>query len=134
MDLVGKQQLEELLIQIKERIKNVPLFAISDHAQTGIDALKSELIKGCTYCLLGSSGVGKSTLINTLAGNILMETGEISKGIERGKHVTSHRALIVLENGILIDNPGMREVGITNISDGLEMTFEEILNLARNCK
>jgi ribosome biogenesis GTPase len=63
-----------------------------------------------------------------------METAEISKSIERGKHVTSHRELIVLENGILIDNPGMREVGITNISDGLEMTFDEILNLAQDCK
>tara|TARA_R110000868_G_scaffold143879_4_gene362594 strand:- start:5321 stop:6418 length:1098 start_codon:yes stop_codon:yes gene_type:complete len=134
LDLIDKQQLEELMVQIKERIKNVPLFAISNQSQTGIDALKSKLTKGCTYCLLGSSGVGKSTLVNTLSGDGLMATGKISKGIERGKHVTSHRSLIVLENGILIDNPGMREVGITNISDGLEMTFDEILNLAQDCK
>lgn len=134
VDLVEQKQLEELLIQIKERIKNVPLFAISNHSQMGIDALKSELIQGHTYCLLGSSGVGKSTLINTLAGNNLMDTGEISESIDRGKHVTSHRELVVLDNGILIDNPGMREVGITNISDGLEMTFDEILSLAQDCK
>ena len=63
-----------------------------------------------------------------------MKTGEISENIERGKHVTSHRELIVLENGILIDNPGMREVGITNVADGLEMTFDEILILAQDCK
>ena len=63
-----------------------------------------------------------------------METAEISKSIDRGKHVTSHRELVVIENGILIDNPGMREVGITNISDGLEMTFDGILNLAQDCK
>lgn len=134
VDLVEQSELEVLLIQIKERNKNVPLFAISNYSQTGIDALNSILIKGYTYCLLGSSGVGKSTLINTLAGNIVMETGDISKSIDRGKHVTSHRELIVLENGILIDNPGMREVGITNISDALEMTFDEISSLAKDCK
>ncbi len=134
VDLIEKQNLKELMSQVRERIKNVSLFAISNQSQLGIDRLKSELIKGSTYCLLGSSGVGKSTLINTLTGINLMETAEISKSIERGKHVTSHRELIVLENGILIDNPGMREVGITNISDGLEMTFDEILNLAQNCK
>ena len=134
VDLIEALKLEELLNQVKERIKNVPLFAISNQSQLGIDKLKNELIKGCTYCLLGSSGVGKSTLINTLTGTNLMDTGEISKSIERGKHVTSRRELIVLENGILIDNPGMREVGITNISDGLEITFDRILNLAQDCK
>lgn len=134
VDLIEKQELEKLMTQVKDRIKNVPLFEISNQSQIGIDKLKSELIKGHTYCLLGSSGVGKSTLINTLTGNNLMETREISESIERGKHVTSHREIIVLDNGILIDNPGMREVGITNISDGLEMTFDEILSLAKECK
>ena len=134
VDLIDKHKLEELLNQINDRIKNVPLFAISNQSQFGIDKLKSELIKGFTYCLLGSSGVGKSTLINTLTGTNLIDTGEISKSIDRGKHVTSHRALIILENGILIDNPGMREVGITNSSDGLEMTFDSISNLAQECK
>ncbi len=134
VDLVEKEQLDEILNQVKNRIKNVPLFAVSNQSHIGIDALKSELVKGCTYCLLGSSGVGKSTLVNVLTGANLMNTGKISESIDRGKHVTSHRELIVLESGILIDNPGMREVGITNISDGLEMTFDEIANLAKECK
>jgi ribosome biogenesis GTPase len=134
VDLIEEQKLEELLVQVKERVKNVPLFAISNQSQLGIDKLKSELIKGCTYCLLGSSGVGKSTLINTLTGVNLVDTGEISERIDRGKHVTSHRELIVLDNGILIDNPGMREVGITDVSGGLEMTFDEIVNLAHDCR
>jgi len=134
VDLLEKEKLEELIVQVKERIKDVPLFVISNQSQLGIEKLKSELIKGCTYCLLGSSGVGKSTLINTLTGTNLMDTGEISESIDRGKHVTSHRELIVFENGILIDNPGMREVGITNASDGLEMTFDEILNLSKDCR
>ena len=63
-----------------------------------------------------------------------METGVISENIDRGKHVTTHRELIVFEKGVLIDNPGMREVGITDSSDGFEMTFEEIFNLAQGCK
>jgi ribosome biogenesis GTPase len=134
LDLISTEELDALLSQVKKRINNVPIFAISNQSQQGIDKIKGNLIKGKTYCLLGSSGVGKSTLINTLTGRELMETGEISQNIERGKHVTSRRELIVLENGILIDNPGMREVGITNISEGLEMTFDEISNLAEECK
>ena len=134
VDLIEKRHLDVLLAQIKVRIKNIPVFAISNQSQFGINEVKSMLVKGKTYCLLGSSGVGKSTLTNTLTGADLMDTGEISKSIDRGKHVTSHRELIVLENGIFIDNPGMREVGITDVSDGLEMTFEEILTLAKKCK
>jgi ribosome biogenesis GTPase len=134
VDLIENESLEQILTQVKERIKDVPIFAISNQSQVGIEELKSALTKGKTYCLLGSSGVGKSTLINTLSGKELMETGEISESIDRGKHVTSHRELIVLENGILIDNPGMREVGITGIADGLEVTFDEILNLTNECK
>ena len=134
VDLIEKEQLDELINQVKTRIKKLAVFAISNISHLGIDQLKASLIKGCTYCLLGSSGVGKSTLINSLTGTKLMETGEISATINRGKHVTSHRELIVLENGILIDNPGMREVGITNISDGLEMTFDEIVRLAKDCR
>ena len=134
VDLIEKESLAQILILVKERIKNISIYAVSNQSQVGIEEIKSALIKGKTYCLLGSSGVGKSTLINTLSGKEVMETGEISQSIDRGKHITSHRELIVLENGILIDNPGMREVGITNISDGLEVTFDEILNLAQDCK
>ena len=134
VDLIEKEKLEEILEQVSARIKNVSLIAISNQSLTGIEELKAKLVKGRTYCLLGSSGVGKSTLINTLTGTKLMDTGDISERIDRGKHITSHRELVVLENGILIDNPGMREVGITNISDGLEMTFDQILELTQNCK
>ena len=134
IDLLEKQELEELLTQVKERIKNTPVFAISNLSQEGIDDLKSVLQKGKTYCLLGSSGVGKSTLINILSGEQMMVTGEISKSIDRGKHVTTHRELIVLEYGILIDNPGMREIGITDSQKGMEMTFDEISALSKDCK
>lgn len=134
VDLIEEEELKDMLAKIMERVKNIPIFSISNESKLGIDDLNSSLIKGSTYCLLGSSGVGKSTLINTLTGEQRMETGEISKGIDRGKHVTSHRELIVFDNGILIDNPGMREVGITDVTDGLEMTFNEMQNLAKDCK
>ena len=135
IDLIEEQALNELLNQIKERIKDISIITISNLSKIGLDKLKAILDKGKTYCLLGSSGVGKSTLLNKLSGKELMNTGEISERIDRGKHVTSHRELIVLENGgIFIDNPGMREIGITNTSVGLEITFDEIVELAQYCK
>lgn len=134
IDLIKISELNELLDKINERIKGVPIFAISNQSLEGINKIKEKLSKGKTYCLLGSSGVGKSTLINNLIGESIMNTGEISNSIDRGKHVTTHRELIVSEIGVLIDNPGMREVGITDNSEGLELTFDEITNLSYNCK
>lgn len=134
IDLLEEQELKAILAQVKERIKNTLVFAISNVSQEGIDDLRSVLEKGKTYCLLGSSGVGKSTLINILSGKKKMATGEISESIDRGKHVTTHRELIVLENGILIDNPGMREIGITDSQKGMEMTFDGISALSKDCK
>jgi ribosome biogenesis GTPase len=134
IDLIENLELEELLIQVQERIKNVPIIPLSNQSKVGIDDVISKLAKGKTFCLLGSSGVGKSTLINTLIGEELMYTGEISENIDRGKHVTTHRELIVSEHGILIDNPGMREIGITDATEGFEMTFDDVLNLSQDCK
>lgn len=134
VDLIDEQEVQEIINKVKTRIKNIPIIAISNENSIGIEDLKAKLIEGKTYCLLGSSGVGKSTLTNTLIGYNLMNTGEISKSIDRGKHVTSHRELVLLERGMLIDNPGMREVGITNISEGLEVTFDQISDLTKNCK
>jgi ribosome biogenesis GTPase / thiamine phosphate phosphatase len=125
----------EILERINQRIKNVPVFAISNETQDGYEALKTIIQKGKTFCMLGSSGVGKSTLLNNLSGKNLMRTGSISQSTSKGRHVTSHRELIVLENGgILIDNPGMREVGIVDTASGIETTFDIIFNLSRNCK
>ncbi len=135
IDLIEEAELQTLLTQIKQRIKDVPVVALSNQSQTGLNQIKELIIKGKTYCLLGSSGVGKSTLINNLTGAAVMETGIISESVDRGKHVTSHRELIVMDGGgILIDNPGMREVGITSTSEGLEATFDEILQLASDCR
>ncbi len=134
IDLSENNELDKLVAKVKGRISEVPLFLISNKTKKGIDDLKVIFQKGKTYCLLGSSGVGKSTLINSLAGKQIMDTAEISSSIDRGKHVTTHRELIVLEHGILIDNPGMREIGITDSQDGIDMTFDEISVLAQACK
>lgn len=134
IDLVEIQELKDLLEQVESRVKDVPVFALSNQSGTGLDELRSFLQKGKTYCLLGSSGVGKSTLINSLAGERLMDTDEISERIDRGKHVTTHRELIVLDQGILIDNPGMREIGITDSQEGLGTTFNRILSLSADCR
>jgi ribosome biogenesis GTPase / thiamine phosphate phosphatase len=135
IDLINEQQLSEILANIKVRIKNVPVIAISNESLDGYERIKTILEKGKTYCMLGSSGVGKSTLLNNLSGRIIMQTDTISRSTNRGRHVTSHRELIVLENGgILVDNPGMREVGIADSTSGLEITFDRIISLSQNCK
>lgn len=135
IDLIDEPTLYKRINEIKERIKIVPVIAISNQSRIGLDKIKAIINKGKTYCLLGSSGVGKSTLLNQLSGKQLMNTAAISESIDRGKHVTTHRELIVLENGgILIDNPGMREIGITNTSAGLEITFDRIVELSQSCK
>ncbi len=134
-DLINDKKLAEITDTIQERIKNVSVIAISNETQDGYDALKKIIEKGKTYCMLGSSGVGKSTLVNNLSGRNRMRTNAISESTNKGRHVTSHREMIVLENGgILIDNPGMREVGIADSSGGLEITFDRIVGLSKNCK
>lgn len=134
-DLIDQQKIAEITDSIKQRIKDVAVFAISNETQDGYEALKMNIEKGKTYCMLGSSGVGKSTLLNNLSGKTLMRTDSISVSTNKGRHITSHRELIVLESGgILVDNPGMREVGIADTSSGLETTFDRIIRLSQNCK
>lgn len=134
-DLISEQRKTEILDSIKLRIKNVPVIAVSNMTQNGYEELKKVIEKGKTYCLLGSSGVGKSTLLNNLSGKTLMRTDTISQSTNKGRHITSHRELIILENGgILIDNPGLREVGIADTASGLETTFDLIADLSRKCK
>ncbi len=134
-DLITEQQLNLYVNSLHARIEDVPIIAISNQTQNGYDVINSYIEKGKTYCLLGSSGVGKSTLLNNLTGKVIMRTDSISKSTNKGRHVTSHRELFVLDNGgILIDNPGMKEVGIANADAGLEQTFNIIHILSKDCK
>jgi ribosome biogenesis GTPase / thiamine phosphate phosphatase len=134
-DLINENRISEILENIKARIKNVQVIPISNETQNGYDIIKKTIEKGKTYCMLGSSGVGKSTLLNNLSGKTLMRTDTLSHSTNKGRHVTSHRELIILENGgILVDNPGMREVGIVDSTSGLEITFDMIVRLSQSCK
>lgn len=134
-DLISESQLNKILKMVKDRIKQVPLIPISNKTRTGYEKLLKHMRRGETYCVLGSSGAGKSTLINNISGHSRMKTGPISRSRGKGKHVTSHRELIVLDKqGILIDNPGMREVGIANAAHGLETAFDQIYSLSEKCK
>jgi len=135
IDLIDEQHVTEMLEIIQIRISNIPVIAISNETCEGYESIQAVIEKGKTYCMLGSSGVGKSTLLNNLAGKNLMQTDNLSRSTNKGKHVTSHRELIILDNGgILIDNPGMREVGIADTTDGLETTFDYIVTLSERCR
>lgn len=134
-DLIDEVRLNEIVENIHARIKDTSIFAISNETKNGYEAISRFIEKGKTYCMLGSSGVGKSTLTNNLSGKTVMKTDAISLNTNKGRHITSHRELIVLDNGgILIDNPGMREVGIADSASGLEITFDQIVRLSQNCR
>ncbi|HAA10475.1 MAG TPA: ribosome small subunit-dependent GTPase A [Cytophagales bacterium] len=135
IDLLGRAEADGMIQAVKDRLPQVTVLPLSNASGEGMELLRQEIQPGKTYCLLGSSGVGKSTLINQLSGSQRMDTGAISERIDRGKHVTTHRELIVLETGaIFIDNPGLREVGIADSQEGLEKTFEQIYDLIDECK
>lgn len=133
-DLISKAELDSIKDQVGQRVKEIPIITVSSQTE-GYGQLENIIEKDETYCLLGSSGVGKSTILNALSGEEKMKTGEISMSVNKGRHITSHRELVVLKNGgILIDNPGMREVGIADTTSGLELTFDTILEYAQFCK
>ncbi|MBI5404414.1 MAG: ribosome small subunit-dependent GTPase A [Ignavibacteriae bacterium] len=134
-DLIPESELNKIISDTKNRLKNILIIPISNQTKSGYDKFTSTLQKGKTYCFLGSSGVGKSSLINNLTGKEVLKTFGISTNTGKGRHTTTHRELVVLENGsILIDNPGMREIGIADTTGGLEITFDSIIKLSQDCK
>lgn len=134
-DLISSVDLEKKLSEIKNRFKNVDFYSTSVVTDAGIHDLKKDINKGFTYCFIGSSGVGKSSIINALLGENLIRTGQISCHTNRGKHVTTHRELFIIENGgLLIDNPGLREIGLLDSSAGMKDVFSNIYELSKNCR
>ncbi|MFH1401485.1 MAG: ribosome small subunit-dependent GTPase A [Parcubacteria group bacterium] len=135
IDLISKEELSSKLAQIKNRFDDVDFIFTSAITDEGLDELKAYIVKGKTYCFLGSSGVGKSSLINKLLGKNIIKTEEVSLRSGRGKHATTSREMYFLENGgIVIDNPGMREVGMTDTGVGIDNLFNEITALSKNCR
>jgi len=112
-----------------------PVHAVSGVTGEGLDALRGHLGCGVTAVMVGSSGVGKSTLVNALAGADLMATAEISGDELHGRHTTTHRELILLPDGggLLLDTPGMRELGLWDSDDGVSVVFDDIEQLAERC-
>lgn len=132
----------DLTAEIAERVAEVeaiavgaPVLALSSKTGAGLDALTAHLRPGRTAVLLGSSGAGKSTLLNALAGEQKMDTGEIREADERGRHTTTHRELVRLASGALVlDTPGMRELGLWEAEAGVAQTFADIEALAKQCR
>jgi ribosome biogenesis GTPase len=115
--------------------EGAPVLAISSKTGHGLDAVSAWLEPGRTAVLLGMSGVGKSTLVNVLAGHEKMATAEIREDDGRGRHTTTHRELIMLPSGgLILDTPGIRELGLWDADAGLAATFADIEALAAACK
>lgn len=113
----------------------VDVYAVSCVTKDGIEEIKKYFSKGNTIVFLGSSGVGKSTLVNTLYGKEVMKTSDIREEDGRGRHTTTSRNLIMLPNGaMIIDTPGMRELGMWNAEGGISKTFQDIEELITMCK
>lgn len=121
--------------EVGEIAPNVKVYAVSALENEGLEQLSPYLREGMTVALIGSSGVGKSTLINVLEGSERQKVGEIREDDSRGRHITTERELILLESGgIIIDNPGMRELQLWDAGEGLLDLFQDIEELARQCK
>jgi ribosome biogenesis GTPase len=135
IDLISKDQLDAKRTELKARFPDTDIILTSILTHAGLDELKKYIASGKTYCFLGSSGVGKSSLINTLLGDNIIKTEAISLASGRGKHATTSREMYFLENGgIVIDNPGMREVAMADTGVGIDSLFDAITALAATCK
>jgi ribosome biogenesis GTPase len=123
------------LDEIRGLAVGIPVHAISAKDRSGIEVIEGYLGSGKTGALLGSSGVGKSTLVNALINEELLKTQDVRAGDSRGRHTTRHRQLILLpeRRGLLVDTPGMRELQLWTQSEGARETFDDILELAESC-
>lgn len=126
------EDIEEKIGELENIAYGVPIHLVSAYKNEGIEELKEYLSEGKTVAMIGSSGVGKSTLLNIFSHKVLAETMEIRKGDDKGKHTTTHRELYEVEGGYIIDTPGMRELQLWG--GDIERTFEDIEELSAQCK
>ncbi|MFA6439346.1 MAG: ribosome small subunit-dependent GTPase A [Bacteriovoracaceae bacterium] len=134
-DLLTDQELQVILTEVQTIADNAPVIAYSAKSLYHLDAIKELIQKETTVCFIGSSGAGKSTLINRLIGREKLLTQEVREEDSRGKHTTTHRELIPLQNGgCVIDTPGLRELGLWEVDSSIDNTFPDIAELALECK
>ncbi|MBU0675326.1 MAG: ribosome small subunit-dependent GTPase A [Proteobacteria bacterium] len=133
-DLLDSEDITNIIDDIQKIMPGLQVVPFSNEKEFGLVSLKGIMESGLTYCLVGSSGVGKTTLINNLIGEPIYKTKTVSKKESKGRHVTTHRQLIRLDSGaMIVDTPGMRELGNFSVATGLDETFSEITILSKEC-
>ena len=126
---------KNIIDEIKTIMPRLHVQPFSNKNAYGLKEVKDILNPGCTYCLIGSSGVGKTTLLNNLIGESLFKTKTVRDKDNKGRHATTYRQLIKLDWGaMVIDTPGMRELGNFSVETGLDETFAEIIELSKKCQ
>lgn len=134
-DLVSKELIAGIIADLEKREKDLRYLLLSNVTGDGLEQVITIMQNGKTHCIIGSSGVGKSTLINRLLEKEVLNTRGISSSTNKGKHTTTFRELFITSSGsIIIDTPGMRELGITDDEEGIHTTFEDIEKLAESCR
>jgi ribosome biogenesis GTPase / thiamine phosphate phosphatase len=134
-DLLPPPEVDEIVQRVRKTSPETAIMAFSNQNKGHIESIYKLLKTSLTYCLLGSSGVGKTSLLNSLMGQQKFDTQTVSNIQSKGRHTTTSRQLVQLENGALIvDTPGMRELGGLAVDDGLDETFAEITTLIQQCR
>ncbi|WP_106495019.1 ribosome small subunit-dependent GTPase A [Lentibacillus sp. Marseille-P4043] len=135
LDESAPEEVIQITAQVEEVAIGVPIIAISSISGEGMEELMDYLPAQKTVALLGSSGVGKSTLVNKLFGEIVQETNDIREADSKGRHTTTHREMFILPNGaLLIDTPGMRELQLWEGDSAIDTTFQDVEALALECR
>jgi ribosome biogenesis GTPase / thiamine phosphate phosphatase len=134
-DLLDQDSIEKHLKEIKELAPSLSAIPFSNTNKSNLDSIK-DILKPCqTYCFLGSSGVGKTTLLNNLIGDSVFKTTAVREKDSKGRHATTQRQLTKLDSGaMIIDTPGMRELANFSVESGIDETFHDITELANSCK
>jgi ribosome biogenesis GTPase len=134
-DLLTYEEVTRRIGDIHKIMPRLLVQPFSNENESGLKSVRDLLTPGLTYCLLGSSGVGKTTLLNNLIGESVFKTKTVREGDSKGRHATTSRQLIKLDCGaMVVDTPGMRELGNFSVETGLDETFAEILELSNKCQ